>query len=70
MVEVVAAVQMAKRKKRPKMIFMKFLKNNQESLKKLESNKGEKYIREPWMMKACPPADKSEEILRKEEISF
>ena len=52
------------------MIFMKFLKDNQESLKKLQNNKGEKYIREPWMMKACPPADKSEEILRKEEISF
>ena len=52
------------------MVFMKFLKDNQESLKKLESSKGEKYIREPWMMKACPPADKSEEILRKEEISF
>ena len=49
---------------------MKFLKDNQESLKKLESNTGEKYIREPWMMKACPPSDKTEEILRKEEISF
>ena len=52
------------------MVFMKFLKDNQESLKKLENSKGEKYIREPWMMKACPSADKSEEILRKEEISF
>ena len=61
---------MAKRKKRPKMVFTKFLEDNQESLKKLDSNKGEKYTRESWMMKASPPADRSEELLRKEEESF
>ena len=52
------------------MVFMQFLKNNQKSLKKLKSNKGEKYTREPWMMKASPPADQSEELLRKEGESF
>ena len=52
------------------MIFMKFLKDNQESLKKLENSKGEKYVREPWMMKNRPPVDEFEEIMRKEETSF
>ena len=52
------------------MVFMKFLKDNQESLKKIESNKGEKYTRDSWMMRTRPPADEFEEIMRKEETSF
>ena len=47
------------------MIFNKFLKGNQKILKKLGRSKAEKYIRDPWMMKASPSADKTEEILRK-----
>jgi len=61
---------MAKRKKRPKMVFMKFLKDNQKSLKNIESNRGEKYTRDPWMMKNRPPVDEFEEIMSKEETSF
>ena len=57
---------MAERKKRPKMIFKKFLKDNQKILKKFGSSNAEKYIRDPWMMAASPLADKDEEILRKE----
>ena len=52
------------------MVFMKFLEDNQDSLKKLGSNKGEKYTRDPWMLKNRPPVDEFEEIMRKEETSF
>ena len=61
---------MAERQERPKLIFKKFLKDNQKILKKLGSSKAEKYIRDPWMMKASPSADKTEEILRKEAEGF
>ena len=61
---------MAERKKRPKGTFKKFLKENQKILKKFGSNKADKYVRDPWMMKASPPFDKAEEILRKEAESF
>ena len=54
---------MAERKKRPKMIFKKFLEDKQKTLKEFGNSKAEKYIREPWMMKACPTTDKTDETL-------
>ena len=63
---------MAKRKKRSKMIFIKFLKDNQHILKEFgrKGGKTEKYNREPWMMRSNPPADEGEEFLRREAESF
>ena len=63
---------MEKRKKRPKMIFKKFLKDNQQILVELDkgSSKVEKYTRESWMMRSNPPVDEAEEVLRKEADSF
>ncbi len=63
---------MAQRKRRPKMIFKKFLKKNTNILKRLEKKaaKAEAYTREPWMMRPNPTEDKYEEFLRKEAESF
>ena len=61
---------MVERKKRSKMIFKKFLKDNQKTLKKFGNSNTKKYVRDPWMVKASPPADKSEEILQKEAEDF
>ncbi|MBT6601145.1 MAG: hypothetical protein HOB32_05760 [Nitrospina sp.] len=63
---------MTQRKRRPKMILKKFLKENEYILKELEksSAKAEPYIREPWMMRSNPIEDKYEEFLRKEAESF
>ena len=63
---------MMQRKKRPKMVFKKFLKDNEKILKELErrSLKAEQYVREPWMTRSKPPADEYEEFLRKESESF
>ena len=61
---------MAERKKRPKKIFKKFLDDNQRILKEFGNSKAEKYIREPWMMKACPTTDMTDEALREETDSF
>ena len=54
------------------MVFKKFLKDNEKILKELErrSLKAEQYVREPWMTRSNPPADKYEEFLRKESESF
>ena len=54
------------------MVFKKFLKDNEKILKELErrSLKAEQYVREPWMMRSNPPADKYEEFLRKESESL
>ena len=62
---------MTKRKKRTKMIFIKFLKDNQKILKEFgrRGNKAEKYNREPWMMRSRPHVDEGEEIIRKETES-
>ena len=57
---------MTERKKRPKKVFKKFLEDNQKILKELGNSKAEKYIREPWMMKACPTTDKTGEALQEE----
>ncbi len=39
-----------------------FLKDNKESLKEFGNRKGEKYVREPWMLNANPAAEHSVEI--------
>ncbi len=51
---------MAERHKTPKMA--QFLKDNKESLKEFGNRKGEKYVREPWMLKANPASEHSVEI--------
>jgi len=51
---------MAERHKRPKMA--QFLEDNKESLKEFGNRKGEKYVREPWMLKANPAAEHTMEI--------
>ena len=61
---------MAERKKRPKMVFKKFLDDNQKILKEFGNSKAEKYIREPWMIKACSTTDKTGEALQEEADSF
>ena len=61
---------MVGRKKRPKIIFKKFLKNNLKILKKIKNTKAKKYIRDPWMMKPSPLEDKAEETLQKEAEGF
>ena len=41
---------------------MEFLKNNKESLDEFVKNKGEKYMREPWMLNSNPAAEHTMEI--------
>ena len=41
---------------------MKFLKNNKDSLDEFVKNKGEKYMREPWMLNSNPAAEHTMEI--------
>ena len=63
---------MAQRKKRPKMVFKKFLKENKKILKELEkkTQEAKPYTREPWMTRPNPMEDKYEDFLRKETESF
>ena len=58
---------MAGRRKRPKMVFRKFLEDNKENLEKFANRKGEKYTREPWMLNANPAAEWTVEILIESE---
>ena len=51
---------MNKRNKTPKMA--QFLKDNKDSLDKFSERKGEKYVREPWMLKASPAGEHTMEI--------
>jgi len=51
---------MVKRYKKPKMA--QFLKDNKDSLDEFGKHKGEKYVREPWMLKANPAAEHTMEI--------
>ena len=44
----------------PKMV--QFLKNNKSSLEKFGKRKGEKYVREPWMLKGNPAGKHTIEI--------
>ena len=39
-----------------------FFKNNKGSLKEFVKSKAEKYVREPWMLKANPAAENTMEI--------
>ena len=39
-----------------------FLKDNKDSLDKFGKHKGEKYIREPWMLRANPTGEHTMEI--------
>ena len=63
---------MAQRKRRPKTVFKKFLKENKNILKELEkkTQEAKPYTRERWMMRSNPIEDKYEEFLRKEAESF
>lgn len=61
---------MAVRKKRPKILFKKFLQDNQKILNEFDNGDAEKYTRDSWMMKSCPPAEEDEETLRQESESF
>ena len=51
---------MVKRDNAPKMPH--FLKDNKDSLDEFGKHKGEKYVREPWMLKANPAAEHTMEI--------
>lgn len=51
---------MVERHKTPKMA--QFLKDNKESLREFGKRKGEKYVREPWMLKTNPAAEHTVEI--------
>ena len=53
---------MGERQKRPKMVFRKFLDDRRDDLKEFGKNKGEKYVREAWMLKAIPALEHSMEI--------
>jgi len=39
-----------------------FLKDNKDSLDEFGKHKGEKYVREPWMLKANPAGEHTMEI--------
>ena len=51
---------MVKRDTAPKMA--QFLKDNKDSLDEFGKHKGEKYVREPWMLKANPAGEHPMEI--------
>ena len=51
---------MAERHKKPKMA--QFLKDNEKSLEEFNNSNGEKYVREPWMLKANPSAENTVEV--------
>ena len=39
-----------------------FLKDNKDSLDEFDKHKGDKYVREPWMLKANPAGEHTIEI--------
>ena len=53
---------MTERKKRPKMVFRKFLEDSKGELKEFGKHKGEKYVREPWMLNANPALEHTIEV--------
>ena len=59
---VVGGFVMAERQKRPKMVFRRFLDDSRGDLKKFGNSKGEKYVREAWMLRASPALEHSMEI--------
>ena len=56
---------MAVRQTRPNMV--KFLEENKDRLEEFGNRKGEKYIREPWMLNANPATEWTVEILIESE---
>ncbi len=56
---------MAERHKTPKMA--QFLEDNKDSLEEFGKRKGEKYVREPWMLKANPAHEITPESIVEEE---
>ena len=63
---------MTPRKRKTKLVLIKFLRENKNILKELEKKSAgaKPYTREPWMIKFNPTEDKYEEFLRKEAESF
>ena len=53
---------MAERKKRPKMVFRKFFDDCKDDIKEFGKSKGERYVREAWMLKANPALEDTIEI--------
>ena len=51
---------MTKRHKTSKMA--QFLKDNKDSLDEFDKHKGDKYVREPWMLKVNPAGENTMEI--------
>ena len=51
---------MAERQKKTKLA--QFLKDNEDSLEEFNNRNGEKYVREPWMLKVNPSAENTVEI--------
>tara|TARA_B100001123_G_C15022027_1_gene911868 strand:- start:196 stop:378 length:183 start_codon:yes stop_codon:yes gene_type:complete len=58
---------MTERNKKPD--FKKYLKDNQKILGKFCNRKGEKYAREPWMLKTNPATDWTMEIICEDDQS-
>ena len=62
---------MVRKKRLTKIIFIKFLKNNPNILKKFRKNNTfAKYSRDPRMMKCNPSLSEVEESIKMEEESF
>ena len=51
---------MTERHKKAQLV--EFLKNNKDSLDEFVQSKAEKYVREPWMLKANPAIENTMEI--------
>lgn len=48
---------------------LEFLKNNKDSLDEFSQSKGEKYVREPWMLNSNPAAEHTIEIEAEDDQS-
>ena len=59
---------MPPRKRKTKLVLKKFLRENKNILKELETKSAEAkpYTREPWMMRFNPTEDEYEKFLKKE----
>ena len=58
---------MADRERQTKLVFKNFFEGNKNKLEQFAGRKGEKYIRESWMLKANPAAELTLEILVEED---
>ena len=61
---------MVRRVKRSRLVFKKYLEDNQKTLDHFGNKKTDKYVRDRWMMEASPLVDRDEEILGKEADGF